>query len=301
MLIDPDFLTHWRTLTLCDLTGDDHAALYLIRLWGHCQTRKNDVFQIPPAGLKALCQFKGDPDVLENALTVAGFIKREGETVTVLKWSDHNAKLIQCWENGKKGGRPAKPKPNPRKTETEPNGNPTRTQREPKPNPSETNKIRQDKTGLEKSEEEDPRITSAEMSEMVPDGPEPGQTPESEFLAIWNSLPSGKRGVMRVSGLPPMLSVKDREVFNRLWPAKCEVMKAAMDVIKRGGIKWDRTAVTVRQFLSTDLMDRLLSGLESEDYAEPQKPTQEKPKGRYTAAQLEYLERRRKELADAGE
>lgn len=123
MLIDTDFLDHWRTRALVDLLGGDELApLYLIRLWGHCQTRKSDTFEIPTAGLKALCRFAGDANRLESAMIETGWIERDGRNLCACKWLEKNIGLKAKWENGKKGGRPTKPTDNLRETEAEPTG-----------------------------------------------------------------------------------------------------------------------------------------------------------------------------------
>ena len=133
MIVDPDFLDHWRTRMLVDaLGGDESAPLYVIRIWGHCQQRRADAFAMPAAGLKALCRAPGDAAALETALIDAGFIERDGLTLRVPKWSEKNASLIAAWKNGGKGGRPkTEPEENPPETQGEPNGNPEQTNAEP--------------------------------------------------------------------------------------------------------------------------------------------------------------------------
>ena len=56
MIVDPDLFEHWRTRMLADLLGgDEMTPLYLIRLWAHCQLRRNDTFVMPAQGLKWRC------------------------------------------------------------------------------------------------------------------------------------------------------------------------------------------------------------------------------------------------------
>ena len=107
MIIDPDFLTHWRTQMLSDsLGGDTCSPLYVIRIWSHCQQRKSVRFEaMPAAGLKALCKFPGEANVLEESLIAAGFVERCGAAIEVPKWGTHNAALLAAWSNGAKGGR----------------------------------------------------------------------------------------------------------------------------------------------------------------------------------------------------
>ena len=108
MIVDPDFFDHWRTRMVADMLKDQLAPVYIMRLWAHCQNRKGDVFDIPAAGLKALCQFSGAAQELEDALIAAEYIARDGLTVTVTGWAEKNAALLAAWENGHKGGRPKK-------------------------------------------------------------------------------------------------------------------------------------------------------------------------------------------------
>lgn len=161
MIVDPDFLDHWKTQMLIDLLDDCSAPLCVIRLWGHCQTRRAWVFDIPPAGVKSICRFSGDAEKLDKALTECGFLMRNGAQVEIVGWDEHNASLIANWKNGKKGGRPTKDKPksNPSKTHGLPTENPTKTHGEP---------IREDRIGLDKKGEEKALITApAELDAVI--------------------------------------------------------------------------------------------------------------------------------------
>lgn len=138
MIVDPDFLDHWRTRMVVDaLGGDEMAPMYVLRLWAHCQQRRSSSFQMPAAGLKALCRYKGDAEALEAALIDAGFVERNGGEIVLPKWAEHNAKLIANWTNGATGGRP-------KKTEEEPTENPTETQ--PEPTETHAEPIREEKS-----------------------------------------------------------------------------------------------------------------------------------------------------------
>lgn len=125
MIVEPDFADHWKTRMLVDLLDKDEAApVYLLRLWAHCQTRRQVRFEnLPPMALKALCRYPGHPTKLEASLVSSGFVSRDGVGVlTVLKWDEYNAALVANWQNGVKGGRP--PKHNPPETQEKPTGNP---------------------------------------------------------------------------------------------------------------------------------------------------------------------------------
>jgi len=158
MIVDPDFLDHWRTGMVRDALADEMAPVYILRLWAHCQERKSDTFVMPTKGLKAQCKFPGDADAFEAALIDAGFLERDGATLRVLGWAEKNASLLAAWENGSKGGRPRKePKENPRVTQEEPTGNPAVTHGEPIANPSLTHAkpIREEKSREEKNSRAD--------------------------------------------------------------------------------------------------------------------------------------------------
>lgn len=156
MIVDPDFLDHWRTRMVVDaLGGDEMAPMYIMRLWAHCQSRKSDRHAMPPAGLKAQCRAPHDAATFEQALIEAGFVERDGKDVVVLGWAEQNASLLAAWENGAKGGRPKKePKENPRVPDQEPTGNPTVTHGEPGANPDETDKSREEKNSSSLRSEE---------------------------------------------------------------------------------------------------------------------------------------------------
>jgi hypothetical protein len=109
MIIQPDFLTHWKTKALIDELGPE-APLYLIRLWAYCQQRKaQTVFEdLPTRAIKAICEYSGDAEELNQSLIDNRWIKRDGERVEILNWQEYNQKLIAARQNGKKGGRPPK-------------------------------------------------------------------------------------------------------------------------------------------------------------------------------------------------
>lgn len=146
MIVDPDFMDHWRTGMVADAIQDPMAPVYILRLWAHCQERRSDTFVMPTRGLKAQCKAPGDAETFERALIDAGFIERNGDTITVTGWAEKNAALFAAWENGSKGGRPKK------KTQSEPAGNPRVTHGEPNENPSRTHAepIREEKSREEK-------------------------------------------------------------------------------------------------------------------------------------------------------
>lgn len=106
MIVDPDFCDHWKTRMLVGLLGGDESAPVLVlRLWAHCQNRRQSHFDnLSANALRALCRFSGDADELEAALAGAGFVVRDGSSLTVCNWDQYNASLIAAWKNGGRGG-----------------------------------------------------------------------------------------------------------------------------------------------------------------------------------------------------
>lgn len=184
MIVDPDFLDHWKTLMLVNSLGDPAAPLYVLRLWAHCQLRRQSEFEnLPPEALKALCRFPGPANKLDSSLMASGFIRRDESILIVCNWDDYNSSLIAAWGNGRRGGRPkktqTKPTGNQVKTHGLPSGNPAVTHGKPTENPDVTDKIGLDRIGLDRTKKEkEPRLSS----EVT--WPEELQT--AEFADAWD-------------------------------------------------------------------------------------------------------------------
>jgi hypothetical protein len=120
MIVEPDFLDHWKTRLLVRLLGTELAPIYVIRLWAHCQSRKTDRFtDWKPTVLASVCRWETDPQTLWDAM-LETYLERDGNTLVVRGWAETNAGLISAWTNGKLGGRPKK---QAKPTEQKPNGN----------------------------------------------------------------------------------------------------------------------------------------------------------------------------------
>lgn len=132
MIVQPNFLDHWKTRLLqSELSDDPNAPLYVLRLWGHCQEQKTHRFPGMSAGsLAAICCYKSSPEQLWLAMQSARFIVVKNQTLEVHQWDKYNAGLITSWKNGRKGGRPSKPTGYPRDTHGQPETNPLKTDRE---------------------------------------------------------------------------------------------------------------------------------------------------------------------------
>ncbi|MGC4013403.1 MAG: hypothetical protein QM755_02635 [Luteolibacter sp.] len=173
MIVEPDFLSHWKTVMLIQELDDPAAPLYLIALWAHCQQRRTARFDsLPPGALRAICRYSGDAARLRAALERCGFIDAdaEGDGFEVHGWAEANAKLLANWTNGPKGGRPRK--------------NPPETHAEPTPAPTEERvpigrTDREEKNRIEEKREE--RAERTEQGEHpAPADPQPRTHPASE-------------------------------------------------------------------------------------------------------------------------
>jgi hypothetical protein len=116
MIVQPDFMEHWKTRRLVEITKDKSAPLAMLNLWGYCQTSRRWEFpDMTREQLAAICRWDNRKPACHVALVKAGFVDRLKKGFAAHDWQQVNAQLIQKWNSGKKGGRPAKPK-----TESEP-------------------------------------------------------------------------------------------------------------------------------------------------------------------------------------
>lgn len=143
MIVQPNFLDHWKTNALAAKIGRLEALTALLALWSHCQNQRTWIFPINDLMLAGICRYTGNPRVLIDTLLELNLLEKTPEnTLEVHQWAETNAKLLHNWDAGKKGGRPPKqPKENPRV-------NPTQTQGKPKAEPIREEKRREDKTPL---------------------------------------------------------------------------------------------------------------------------------------------------------
>lgn len=133
MIVEPDFFDHWKTQFLIEeLDGDQCAPIYVLRLWAHCQNRKEWSFDVPVRALTAICRYQGEAEKLRVALTNSGFLRDSENGFVVVGWDEYNAQLVANWDNGQKGGRPRKPKNNPSETHRKPIQNPSGTNGKPR-------------------------------------------------------------------------------------------------------------------------------------------------------------------------
>lgn len=124
MIVEPDFLDHWKTRLLIELTQNPAAPLMILRLWAHCQHRKKWKFDLlDNDSLRAICHATMDGTQLLIVLTKARFVEKIGALLVVHDWEKANRSLISAWKNGSKGGRPLKLPQNRQDTDRKPTAN----------------------------------------------------------------------------------------------------------------------------------------------------------------------------------
>lgn len=125
MIVQPDFLDHWKTLRLASVLSDPMAPVYVIRLWGYIQTRRCDLLPDDAETVKAICRWPGPPIPFCEALVSCGWLERTSVGLLAHGWSELNARLIHNWTVGITGGRPRLPDKKPK---DKPKGLPNETE-----------------------------------------------------------------------------------------------------------------------------------------------------------------------------
>jgi hypothetical protein len=97
VIVQPDFLDHWKTRQLVELTGDEAAALAPIRLWAHCQqSRRWEFPNMTPAQLASICRWGERRPACHVALTRTKFVDRlPGGGFAAHDWDKFNARSRQ--------------------------------------------------------------------------------------------------------------------------------------------------------------------------------------------------------------
>ena len=123
MIVDPDFLTHWKTRLLISLLNYEAAPLCLIALWAHCQTRKTDRICVNRKQFASICRFPlvDMDDKFWDAMIECGWIEEKSGIIVVHDFAKTNGKLFANWNNGALGGRPSKTHEKPKSRVGKPN------------------------------------------------------------------------------------------------------------------------------------------------------------------------------------
>lgn len=105
MIVDPNFLDHWKVSTLRAILGrDKEAPIYILRLWAYCQSAKKSTMPHNANVVAEICKFKGHPEAILQAMVELKIIDVVNDTtLRVHEFDVYNKKLYSCRENAEKG------------------------------------------------------------------------------------------------------------------------------------------------------------------------------------------------------
>jgi hypothetical protein len=238
MIVQPNFLDHWKTNALGAAIGRLEAITALLSLWAHCQNQRTWRFPNNDLMIAGICRFTGNPRVLVDTLLQLNLLEKADEnTLAVHEWAETNAKLLHNWDAGKKGGRPSK-QPKGKPTEN-PRVNPWQTQGEPKGEPIREDKIREENTpivpkGTNETEQLPLSVADSEDSTPQGDTPPPAKKKKGGGAAareIYEFYPRkvGKDAALRAiqkrldQGLEPIVLMTATRLYAEAtakWPAE---------------------------------------------------------------------------------
>lgn len=300
MKIGTTDLVKFRKLKL-SLRMPQYAVIGLLEsLWMF--TSKNspegDIGKHSNDDIACMVEWEGDPDELIAVLVKCEWLDEHPEhRLIVHDWSEHAPNWLKG--NLARHGRqfadaivqPAK----------QPAGSTSQAAtKSSQSNPIQATPPLQGACAVETITSDDSPATEQELAEAPPDGPDGihGYGPVADFLDIWNSLPEGIRGVVRVGGLPARLPPFEERLFEQAWTRRKSDCIAAMAKIQAGGIGWDRSAVTVKEFFGTGMIDELLAG-KHERRETAKDPPPEKLKLHLSETMKQYYRDKKKELENA--
>ena len=106
MIVQSDFLTHWKTKALANRIGMEAALTALLALWTHCERRRAWEFQLTPLMLAGICDFKGEATELFDTMLAVNLIDRCADPAwfQVHEWGKVNAALVCKWVGHKGKG-----------------------------------------------------------------------------------------------------------------------------------------------------------------------------------------------------
>lgn len=102
MIIEADFLNHWKTKALGNAIGDLAAIRALLSLWAHCQKRRAWEFRLTSVMLAGICDYHGDKtqiDAFWESMRELQFIDPTPESgwFRVHEWGETNISLVAKW------------------------------------------------------------------------------------------------------------------------------------------------------------------------------------------------------------
>lgn len=124
--LSSEYFRHRKTLRIVGKLGPV-AANYPLRLWLWAveQSPSGDLRDLEPEELVTICDHKGDPSDLWDAMVACGFIEKNGRGWRIKSWEEHQLPLIERAEHERErwrrwyakrkaeGAMPAAPEPEP--------------------------------------------------------------------------------------------------------------------------------------------------------------------------------------------
>jgi len=107
MIVQSDFLGHWKVLALANQVGELAAVTALLSLWAHCEKRRAWEFELTPLMLAGMCKFTGDAQVLYDTMLALKLLDRceqDPQWVQVHEWGKVNGALVCKWVGHKGKG-----------------------------------------------------------------------------------------------------------------------------------------------------------------------------------------------------
>ena len=101
MILETDFVDHWKTQRLVYICGPD-AVLCLLRIWSYCQQRKRWQFDAAQASIiEWIGKWNGEKGLLLATLKEVGFIDEEEDgEFSMHDFENVNGKMVSNWANG---------------------------------------------------------------------------------------------------------------------------------------------------------------------------------------------------------
>lgn len=250
MIVQPNFLDHWKTNALAAKIGRLEALTSLLALWSHCQNQRTWIFPSNELMLAGICRYTGNPRVLVDTLLELNLLEKTPEnTLEVHQWAETNAKLLHNWDAGKKGGRPPKqPKDEP--TEN-PRVNPTQTQGEPKGEPIREEKIREENTPLIPQGGNPSESASGSESSTS----SAHQSQDAKSAAIPPQKKKGGRARLEAPEFPPDLPESYRQPLAAWFDYKRQVGKGYV------ATGWAALVARERKFPSADVVESVQASM----------------------------------------
>lgn len=218
MILESNFLGHWKTVLLRALLGeDDKAPLYVLAIWLHLFAQRTDVLRAEPEVVRAIAGYNGSKTAEEfvAALVKSEYFHRVNKNLLAHEFREMNARAFAAWDNGNRGGRPRKDDEKGISVALVPVAdNPAETQEEPEANLSISGRLVGRLVGRKvgrkvggKTDEKVPvEVEPGEDPEETPEEETIGRCPHEEMRLEWNRL-CGASG-LRSSRIWP-------EVFSR--------------------------------------------------------------------------------------